>query len=200
MARRGSADPSRKARRGELSEEDRILWAEVARSVTPMHGQKRLRATTTLSAPVEPPPPAPARASRKVSAPPPAPSGLGRKPTEVGRPEPGLDRRTSERLRRGEREPDARLDLHGMTADRAHARLDRFIGEALARGYRMVLVITGKGRPARDNPNPDVGLLRGAVPGWLRAGPHGSRILGIYQAHRRHGGEGALYVYLRRIR
>lgn len=199
MARRGSADPSRSPRRGELSEEDRILWAELVRSVSPMHGQKGLRTSTTLSEPVAPPPPAPKRASAAAAKKPflaDAPS-----PGPVGRPEPGLDRRTSERMRRGERTPDSRIDLHGMTAARAHSRLDTFIGAALARGDRMVLVITGKGRrPKDDIMAPDIGLLRSEVPQWLRAGPHRDHILGIYQAHRRHGGEGALYVYLRRAR
>ncbi|MEO1468967.1 MAG: Smr/MutS family protein [Pseudomonadota bacterium] len=127
-----------------------------------------------------------------------------RLPGPVGRPEAGLDRRTAERLRRGDRLPDDRLDLHGMTAERAHAALDRFIAAALARGLRMVLVITGKGgrRAPEDAPwlPEGRGVLRDALPRWLRQGPNGRRIVGIYQAHQRHGGAGAFYVYLRKPR
>jgi len=127
------------------------------------------------------------------------------RPGEVGHLEPGLDRRTAERLRRGERRPDARLDLHGMPAERAHARLDQFIARSAARGCRVVLVITGKGgRRSHPEDAPFLrsgeGVLQQLVPGWLRAGPHGREIVGIYAAHRRHGGAGALYVYLKKRR
>lgn len=121
----------------------------------------------------------------------------------VGRAEAGLDRRTAERLRKGARAPDARIDLHGMTAERAHHACLRFLGEAVGRGHRVVLVITGKGgRGDRDGPRPGRGrgVLRDSLPGWLRASPLGQSIVGIYQAHRRHGGEGAFYVYLKRHR
>lgn len=126
-------------------------------------------------------------------------------PLPVGRPEAGLDRRTAERLRKGERAPDARIDLHGMTAERAHQALDRFIIDAAARGLRCVLVITGKGgrRGAEHDAGfmrPDRGVLRQDAPRWLRAGPAARDIIGIYEAHRRHGGAGAFYVYLKKRR
>jgi DNA-nicking Smr family endonuclease len=124
----------------------------------------------------------------------------------VGRPEAGLDRRTAERLRKGARAPDARIDLHGLTAERAHRACLRFLAEAVGRGHRVVLVITGKG--GSDGADPGHGraggrgrgVLRQSLPGWLRASPLGQSIVGIYQAHRRHGGEGAFYVYLKRHR
>ena len=190
----GSNGPSRRG----LSEEDRLLWAEVVRRATPLHGQRRLRGSTALP---EPPGPAP-EPSGESPAPgpaktPPPPRRTPDRPrgeaVPVGRPQPGMDRRTAERLRRGERAPDARIDLHGMTAAAAHAALDAFVGSAVARGARFLLVITGKGGRGGGR-----GLLRDAVPGWLRAGPHGTRILGIFEAHRKHGGAGALYVYLRK--
>jgi DNA-nicking Smr family endonuclease len=123
----------------------------------------------------------------------------------VGRPEAGLDRRSADRLRRGARAPDARIDLHGMTSERAHRELDRCIGAALASGARLVLVITGKGGKRRDpHAAPfmrgDQGVLRQQVPGWLRHGPHARHIVGVYQASPRHGGAGALYVYLKKRR
>jgi DNA-nicking Smr family endonuclease len=118
----------------------------------------------------------------------------------VGRPQAGLDRRTAERLRKGARAPDAGIDLHGMTAERAHRAALRFLGEAIARGHRLVLVITGKGGRGDAVSSRGRGVLRDALPGWLRASPQGQSIVGIYQAHRRHGGEGAFYVYLKRHR
>ena len=121
-------------------------------------------------------------------------------PGRVGRPEAGLDRRTAERLRKGARAPDARIDLHGMTAARAHRAALRFLGEAIGRGHRVVLVITGKGGRGDSVSPRGRGVLRDSLPGWLRASPLGQSIVGIYEAHRRHGGEGAFYVYLKRNR
>lgn len=119
---------------------------------------------------------------------------------------PGLDRQTARSLKRGRRDPDARIDLHGMTADKAHGALTRFILDARARGLRCVLVITGKGReysvPSMSGFSMErsVGVLRRDVPRWLREAPLNGAIVGIYQAHQRHGGEGAFYVYLRKAR
>lgn len=123
----------------------------------------------------------------------------------VGRPEAGLDRRTAERLRRGDIRPDARIDLHGMTRDRAHRSLGIFLSSAIAEGRRVVLVITGKGRSGGHHEDaafmtPARGVLREDLPRWLRTGPFASRIVGIYQAHQRHGGGGAFYVYLKKTR
>lgn len=119
-------------------------------------------------------------------------------------PAAGLDRNTAERLRRGRRPPEARLDLHGMTADRAHASLSSFIRTTRAQGLRCVLIVTGKGgrKPVEDAPfMPErMGVLRHAVPLWLGQPPLAHMIVGIYPAHRNHGGDGALYVYLRKIR
>lgn len=120
----------------------------------------------------------------------------------VGRPEAGLDRRTSDRLRKGTREPDSRIDLHGMTAERAHRACLTFLSDALSRGQRVVLVITGKGG-RRDNDDimaPARGVLRESLPNWLRVSALGPSIVGIYQAHQKHGGTGAFYVYLKRRR
>ncbi len=134
----------------------------------------------------------------------------------VGRPEAGLDRRTATRLRKGAREPDARIDLHGMSAERAHRACLTFLADAMARGCRVVLVITGKGRSDHGRSGSGSGgsggasgggdwsrgkgVLRESLPGWLRASPLGASIVGIYQAHQKHGGGGAFYVYLKRRR
>ena len=197
-----------------LSPEDRALWDRVRATTIPLAstGRPALRPPEAEATPgdAEPDTPEPLpdtlvlRPEGRLR--PGASWSLGpARPGPVGRPEPGLDRRTADRLRRGERAPDARIDLHGLTAARAHARLDAFIATAVRAGHRCVLVITGKGgRPGarEDAPfmTPERGVLRQAAPRWLRSGPHAGRIVGIYEAHIRHGGAGAFYVYLKKGR
>ena len=112
-----------------------------------------------------------------------------------------MDRRRFEKLRRGRLDPEARIDLHGMTSEHAHAALTGFILAAHAEGLRLVLVITGKGRPDAQAMQPHRhGILRHSVPHWLAAPPLSARILQVAPAHQRHGGAGAFYVYLRRQR
>ena len=101
-----------------------------------------------------------------------------------------LDRRTAERLRRGQIEIEARIDLHGMRQHEAHQALRDFILRAQSQGYRCVLVITGKGEGGE-------GVLRRNVPGWLSQMPG---ILKAQEAQPKDGGFGALYVYLKRQR
>ena len=113
-----------------------------------------------------------------------------------------MDRRAHRALVRGRARPEARLDLHGMTLDRAHPALTAFVRRAHARGLRLLLVITGKGRPDDGTeviPRPR-GVLRHQVPAWLARPPLSALVQQIAPAHRRHGGEGAYYVYLRRAR
>lgn len=114
----------------------------------------------------------------------------------------GLDRRTETRLRKGKREPDARIDLHGMTATRAHAALTRFIADSRTAGRRCVLVITGKGAagPSRAFGDPAPGVIRREAPHWLSTSPLSQMVVNVTQAHPKHGGAGALYVYLKKIR
>ncbi|MCY3995993.1 MAG: Smr/MutS family protein [Rhodobacter sp.] len=111
-----------------------------------------------------------------------------------------MDLKTNERLRRGKLTPEDSIDLHGMTAAGAFPELSRFIMDAHSSGFRLVLVITGKGRnssgdgsrPARE------GVLKRQVPHWLSAQPLSRLVLNLSEAHPRHGGSGAYYVYLRR--
>jgi DNA-nicking Smr family endonuclease len=117
----------------------------------------------------------------------------------------GLDGRTEERLRRGLISPEARLDLHGFTERDAHHALLLFLRSAQTRRYRLVLVITGKGaRLAPDAPFDmelnyrSRGVLKAVVPRWLREAAFGAIVAGVRSAHIRHGGEGALYIYLRK--
>lgn len=113
-----------------------------------------------------------------------------------------MDRKTFVQMKRGKLKPEGKLDLHGMTLDRAHPALTRFILAAQAQGKRLVLVVTGKGKDRDDNgPIPvRLGVLRHQVPHWLATPPLSSVVLQISQANARHGGGGAFYVYLRRHR
>jgi len=101
-----------------------------------------------------------------------------------------------EKLRRGALRPEARIDLHGLTLAQAKPALTGFVMRAESEGKRLVLVITGKGRAGPGGH----GALRRQVPHWLRLPPLAPLVLETIEASRRHGGAGALYVYLRRRR
>jgi len=113
-----------------------------------------------------------------------------------------MDRKTHTRMKRGKLKPEARIDLHGMTMDRAHPALTGFIMRAASEGRRLVLVITGKGKDRdEDGPIPvRRGVLRHNVPHWLSVPPLAPLVLQVTPAHDRHGGGGAYYVYLKRLR
>ncbi len=113
---------------------------------------------------------------------------------------PGVDKKTQQKMRRGQVEIDGRLDLHGMYQDEAFAALEEFLARSQAAGRKCVLVITGKGtRP--DGPGGErIGVLRRAVPGWLNRAGLRERIQGFREAAPSHGGSGALYVLLRRAK
>ena len=113
----------------------------------------------------------------------------------------GLDSSWERKLARAAIAPDFTLDLHGHTLDQAHARLDMGLTQAKAMSARLVLLITGKPRPAdAADRGSRRGAIRAKVLDWLAAGPHASDIAAIRKAHRRHGGEGALYLVLKRKR
>lgn len=111
-----------------------------------------------------------------------------------------MDKKTFARLKRGKLRPEGKLDLHGMTMDQAHPALSRFILSSHASGKRLVLVVTGKGKH-RDEGGPIPvrhGVLRHNVPQWLAMAPLSALVLQISEAHLKHGGGGAYYIYLRR--
>lgn len=119
--------------------------------------------------------------------------------------EGGLDGGTAAKLKRGLLEPEARLDLHGYTEDAAHLALTRFLTGARRRGFRLVLVVTGKGSTqdagapfTMDYSGGRRGVLKAAVPRWLKEAALASLIAATMAAHRKHGGAGALYIYLRK--
>ncbi|MEL6120064.1 MAG: Smr/MutS family protein [Pseudomonadota bacterium] len=121
-------------------------------------------------------------------------------------PKPSLhmDKKAYDRLKRGKLKPQGRIDLHGMTMDQAQPALIAFIMSSYAKDRRLVLVITGKGQgkdredvgPIPERP----GILRRNVPHWLQTPPMAQVVLQVTEAHGRHGGGGAYYVYLRRRR
>jgi DNA-nicking Smr family endonuclease len=116
----------------------------------------------------------------------------------------GVNGATEDRMRRGLVEPDARIDLHGMTQDGAHRTLFAWLATAHQRGHRLVLVVTGKGNPKNDENAPWMmsshGVLKQMVPRWLNEPGLAALIASVRAAHVRHGGDGALYVYLRKNR
>jgi len=118
-------------------------------------------------------------------------------PAKLDRTSPGLDGNTARKLKRGELRPDAKLDLHGLTEAGAHRALCAFVLAAYRRGDRLVLVVTGKGSP---DPERARGVLKAMVPRWLDEAPMAKLIADKRWAHIRHGGEGALYVYLRKAK
>ena len=192
------------ARRRSLSPEEADLWRSVAQTARPLHSQPlHLPAPP---APSEPPPMAHAkprltpfhlgekhRAPEKRDLKPTLPELLGQAPLR-------MDAGTHTKMTRGKLQPEARIDLHGMTLAEAHPELIRFILNAHAAGLRLVLVITGKGKQRDDTgPIPQrVGALRHQVPHWLHLPPLGPAVLQVSEAHLKHGGGGAYYVYLRR--
>jgi len=122
-------------------------------------------------------------------------------PPRSGEDRLGLDASWERKLARATLSPDFTLDLHGHTLDQAHHRLDSGLAQAKAMDARLVLLITGKPRPtdAADR-GARRGAIRAKVLDWLAAGPHAGDIAAIRGAHRRHGGDGALYLVLKRKR
>lgn len=191
---------SRRGRRRILSPEERALWSQVARSVTPLNPQPPAEPEAPPEAPVsEPAAPPPAAGAKRVATKVPAPTVAPPPP-----PLAPLEPKARRRLSRGA-EVDARLDLHGLTQAAAHRRLRLFLLEAQADGHSLVLVITGKGDPERLAGHGPAfgegrGVLKRAVPHWLAEPDLRAVVLGFESAGRRHGGEGALYVRIRRAR
>jgi len=172
-------------RRG-LSPDERVLWSAVTRSIAPMRAGAAAPEEDAVEA-VRPAVPKPAAA--------PLAQPLAQEPMPP--PLSPLGRRMRSRVARGKEDIDGRLDLHGLTQSEAHAALLRFLRQAGGRGARLVLVITGKGARGGEG---ERGVLRRQVPQWLRLPEFRALVIGFEQAHVAHGGEGALYVRVRRSR
>jgi DNA-nicking Smr family endonuclease len=186
-------------KRGQGDDDDEALWEKVVEKAAPLKRGRNAAALkpAKIAAPVAKakPPQGPRPAQ---PAPKPAP-----KLAHVPRAAP-LDRQTSRQLDKGKLEVEARLDLHGMRQRDAHAQLGRFLKTAQARGLRHVLVITGKGAEQAASKSfyeeDERGVLRNAVPHWLAEPDFAALVVSFSPAPRRLGGEGALYVRLRRPR
>ncbi|UWQ21980.1 Smr/MutS family protein [Jannaschia sp. W003] len=196
-----------------LSESDRRAWEAYRTTADPLERSRRALAVPDRPGvdPDGPPHAAPKREARPLprfrigqKAPPPAPRhDLAPSVRDAVRGAPvAMDARAFHRLRAGKLRPDAKLDLHGMTLERAFPALQGFVMRANAEGKRLLLVVTGKGK-RRDEGGPiptRTGVLRHQVPQWLRMPPLAPLVLQVAEAHRSHGGSGAYYVYLRRSR
>lgn len=192
-----------------LSQEERALWEHTARSLEPIKGKKQ-RVHASLEDAGEPTPSkretAKPAAQKKPPAAAPAPPPRVTITPALPAPAPiTLERRKARKLSSGRIEIDGRIDLHGMRQGEAHDALRRFLKRSYAEGKRWVLVITGKGAPARtaqderlEREGIERGVLRRNVPRWLAEPEVAGIVIGFTTAAIRHGGEGALYVHLRK--
>ncbi len=178
---------------------DAALWKKVAETAAPLKRGRNAAApeAAKIAAPV-------AKAKLHQASPPPKPPPKPMpKTSHVPRAAP-LDRQTSRQFDKGKLEVEARLDLHGLRQRDAHAQLRRFLKTAQARGLKHVLVITGKGAEQEAAKSfyeeEERGVLRNAVPHWLAEPEFASLVVSFSLAPRRLGGEGALYVRLRRAK
>ena len=200
-----------------LNPDEAQLWARVMASVRPM---RAVAVRIPDRAPPLPPPPKPLIGPNGKFIPaPPAPMGRvkplvrtvvtpfasrpGAKPVVASRPVARpitantLDGGWDKRLTRGVVSPDSSIDLHGHTLASAHAMLDVGLGRAIARGDRVLLLVTGKPpRPESERPHAR-GAIRSAVTDWLAGSRYADSIAAVRGAHPRHGGQGALYIVLR---
>lgn len=178
------------ASKSAISADDAALFTSAMRDVKKLSGKtkKAVAPDQAFSRDRQ----SPRHTKRRSSAPVQSPSAL---PALASGESADVDARTMDRLRRGRLRPEARLDLHGLTQEKAHRSLNRFIDQAQASGARSLIIITGKGRVSEGG-----GVLRNQVPKWLNAPDLRPRILAFTPAQPRDGGAGALYVLLRRQR
>jgi DNA-nicking Smr family endonuclease len=175
------------------------LWTEVAQSVKPLRKRRSVKSA----------PPSPEKLARH-SPPLSAPPVRAHRPSTTPPPITGFDRRTAQKMTRGLVEIERRLDLHGTGIEMARMRLHQFLRAAHGEGARTVLIITGKGSSpfsrhtlhgASHFHSPErEGRLRRLVPEWLHEAEFRSLVTGFQPAHPKHGGGGAFYVKIRRVR
>lgn len=183
-------------RRRPLSDEEEALWAGLTRSITPL----RPKATRgSKPAPKSQTGKAITKSAATTAVKEPAPPDVRPRPVASPPPLAPFDRRLKQRVARGREPIDARIDLHGMTQAQAHAALLHFLRRAQAGGIKTVLVVTGKGSASRSADR-ERGVLKRQVPLWLALPEFRLLVVGFDDAHVGHGGEGALYVRLRRAR
>ncbi len=179
-------------RRRLLTPEERVLWTLVTKTIAPLRPSLALSKIDAASAAGE----GPQHLDKTGPAQPHASAAIRSSERKSHAPPPlaPLGRRMRARVARGKEAIDARLDLHGLTQAQAHSTLLHFLRNAQARDARLVLVITGKG--ARGDG--ERGVLRRQVPQWLGLPEFRALVVGFEDAHVAHGGEGAIYVRVRR--
>jgi DNA-nicking Smr family endonuclease len=184
---------SSRSRKRTLSREEKELWQEVAKSAKPLRRKRAVVAAETVVAEEARPSPS-SRATKKVA------REIAAVPVAKPAQQPlvALDRRERSRIAKGRRPIDGRIDLHGMTQARAHRALTAFLHRAQGDGAALVLVITGKGQPSATGE--ERGVLRRQLPLWLALPELRNMVLGFETAHAAHGGDGAFYIRLRRMR
>jgi DNA-nicking Smr family endonuclease len=176
-------------RKRALTDEEHALWESVAKQIKPLRKKPRAAKAEAISAPAEAP-------TKHAASPKPL-AAAPRAPRPGPPPLAPLGRRERSQVSRGRKEIDARLDLHGMTQTRAHRALSGFLQRAHGDGLTFVLIITGKGKMGAES---ERGVLRRQVPQWLGLPEFRSLVVGFEEAHIGHGGEGALYVRMRRAK
>jgi DNA-nicking Smr family endonuclease len=171
-----------------LAPDEAELWAKVAATIRPLSREQ-------VKPDAAPPTSTPASAPTA-----PKPMLVPRKPAARPAAAPiggtTLDGSWDKRIRSGDLEPDRVLDLHGMSLDNAWNAIDRSLEQAIQRGDRVILLVTGHHR--QGAPPVERGKIRAAVHDWLAASRHAGAIAAVRGAHRRHGGGGSLYLVLRR--
>ena len=185
--------------RRKISPEELELWQHVAKSVRPIRRPRKKPGTDAQEKPEAKTTPAPPGKMKKTKAPPPPPAAPVPPPAKPHHLTHGLshgiDRRQAARFRKGKLEIEGKIDLHGRTQQAAHDDLLAFLRRAHGHGKRCVLVVTGKGMTTSKT-----GILRQAVPRWLNEPGFRPLVLAFDYAEPQHGGEGALYVLLKRVR
>ena len=185
------------------------LWQQVAKNTERLHTPRPAPVKNTAPAPKRPLPEA-----QDIVLPPVSIGTRTRSHAEIRDLAPslsdrlhsapvGMDAKSFKSMKRGKLKPEGRIDLHGMTVAQAHPALSRFILSSHSAGKRLVLVITGKGGRREEDWSvaPErMGILKRQVPMWLTQPPLASAVLQVSESHIRHGGTGAYYVYLRRLR
>ena len=184
-------------RRRFLSYEERVLWTTVTKAIAPLRAPARLAADADGETEMEIAKPPRAAVGAKRASPPLAPQKPV--PPPLAPPLSPLGRRMKRGVARGKHAIDGKLDLHGLTQSEAHGALLHFLRNAHVRDARLVLVITGKGSKNLGRGG-EPGVLRRQVPQWLSLPEFRTFVVGFEDAHIAHGGQGALYVRLRRAR
>ena len=192
--------------RRKLRPDELDLWRKVADTAQPMHPNKPMPAPLPVSPkPTRKPEPRavePFEIGTRRNGAHPGHDVLPGLPERLAKVPVKMDRKAFGKLKRGKLVPEGKIDLHGKTLDQAHPALTRFILQSHAAGKRLVLVVTGKGKD-RDDGGPipvRLGVLRHNVPHWLSVPPLAQVVLQVTEAHLKHGGGGAYYVYLKRSR